>query len=80
VPPSTPEMTMSVGTRPLSRAPLTLVHPPPESAGVSTRWSINGRPYRLTVWTARQWAQLEARPPGAQAAPDGSHHALRAED
>jgi hypothetical protein len=70
---------MPAGTRPLSRGPLTLVHPPPAAEGVSTRWAINGRPYRVTVWTARQWAELDPRPADAQAAPDGSYHALRAE-
>jgi hypothetical protein len=78
--PSETETPMPAGTRPLTRAPLTLDCPPPSAEGISTRWALNGRPYRLTVWSARQWAQLDPRPAGAQPAPDGSYHALRAED
>ena len=41
------------------------------------RWSINGWPATVAVWTAEEWARSTDRPADAQLMPNGVRCALR---
>jgi hypothetical protein len=56
--------------RPLSQA---------TSAVPAARWTINGFPAILIIWTQEQWANLKERPSDAQYHPNGLWCALRME-
>jgi hypothetical protein len=51
----------------------------PPSACPAARWTINGFPAILIIWTQEQWSNLKERPSDAQFHPNGLWCALRME-
>ena len=58
---------------------LRVFHPRSEEWNVA-RWTINGFPARVIVWTSDEWERLEARPLDAQYLPCGVWCAIRVDE
>lgn len=53
------------------------IHCPVVRGPSVARWSINGHPATILIWTAEEWANLSEHPDDAQPCPNGVWCALR---